>query len=140
MAGTQQIEDVIASIALFADLSHPELESVAHTLDEEWFSPGQRILRQGFTGSSFYVIVEGEAVVRIDGTDRAKLSRGDFFGEVSLLLGEPPSADVVAISPLRCIVLPGPMLDDFLMTYPQVMFRLLQHVAHRLRAAIQWRS
>ena len=65
------------------------------------FPTGERILRQGLTGSGFYVILDGAADVRIDGEKRATLARGDFFGEVSILLGEPPTADVVATS-TRC--------------------------------------
>ncbi|MCL6554327.1 MAG: cyclic nucleotide-binding domain-containing protein, partial [Firmicutes bacterium] len=103
--GPQQVDDVadiLAGLTLFGDLTRPQLQAVAHTLEEEWFTEGQRILRQGFAGSNFYVILEGEAAVRIDGETRATLGRGDFFGEVSVLLGEAPTADVVALRPLRC--------------------------------------
>ena len=132
--------NILAGLALFADLSRPQLEAVTHTFEEEWFTEGQRILRQGFTGSNFYVILEGEAAVRIDGETRATLSRGDFFGEVSVLLGEPPTADVVALRPLRCIALAGPEVEIFLVTYPRVMYRMLQAQARRLRAANLWRG
>jgi CRP/FNR family cyclic AMP-dependent transcriptional regulator len=134
----QEIVDVLAGLALFADLTRPELEAAAHTLEEDMFAQGQRILRQGFTGSNFYVIVDGEAAVTIDGTTRTKLARGDFFGEVSILLGEPPTADIVALSPLRCMTLPGPEAKDFLLAYPKVMFRVLQAEARRLRTTLQW--
>src|SRR5918996_707629 len=67
----------LASFSLFADLSQPELEGISHTFDEEWYSEGQRILRRGFAGSGFHLILEGEAAVRIDGDDRARLARGD---------------------------------------------------------------
>lgn len=135
-----EVVDILAGLALFADLSRPAVESVAHTMEEEWFGEGQRILRQGFTGTGFYVILEGEAAVRIDGEDRARLAKGDFFGEISVLLGEPPTADVVALMPLRCLVLPGPQVAEFLQTYPPVMFRMLQAETRRLRTALQWRS
>src|SRR3972149_6700648 len=102
MAQRDEIVDAMAGLALFADLSRPELEAAAHTFEEEWFTEGQRILRQGFTGTNFYIILDGEAEVRTDGASRAKLGRGDFFGEVSILLGEPPTADVVAVGALRC--------------------------------------
>ena len=140
MPEADEITNVLSGLSLFADLSRPELEEVAHTFEEEWFSPGQRILRQGFTGAGFYVILDGEAMVKIDGDERARLSRGDFFGEMSLLLGESPAADVVASGPLRCVVLAGPVLNDFLQSHPTVMFRMLQAVARRLRASNQWRS
>jgi CRP-like cAMP-binding protein len=136
----RDIVDTLASLTLFGDLSRPQLEAVAHTFDEEWFSEGQRILRQGFTGTGFYVILEGEASVRIDGVDRATLGKGDFFGDISILLGEPPVADVVALRPLRCLVLGGPDTEPFLNAYPRVMYRMLQAVARRLRNANQWRS
>src|SRR5206468_7013273 len=102
MATYDEIVDQLAGLTLFADLSRPQLEEVAHAFEEMWFSDGQRILRQGFTGSNLYVILEGEAVVRIDGADRTRLGKGDFFGEVSILLGEPPTADIVASGRLLC--------------------------------------
>jgi signal-transduction protein with cAMP-binding, CBS, and nucleotidyltransferase domain len=58
--------DVLASFALFADLTTPELESVVQTFDEAWFKEGERILRQGLSGSGFYVILDGTASIRVD--------------------------------------------------------------------------
>ncbi len=130
----------LGAVTLFSDLPRPQLEEIAHTFEEELFPEGQRILRQGFSGNNFYVIVEGEAAVRVDGSDLATLGKGDFFGEVSVLLGEAPTADVVALRPLRCLVLPGPEVEAFLVDHPRVMFRMLQASARRLRATIEWRS
>lgn len=135
-----ELADVLAGFTLFGDLSRPQLEAITHTFDEEWFGEGQRILRQGFSGTGFYVILDGDAAVRIDGEDRAKLSRGDFFGELSILLNEPPSADVVALSPLRCLVLPRTELQDWLVSLPWVTLRLLQAELRRLSIANRWRS
>lgn len=132
--------DTIAGFTLFADLSPPELEAAAHTFDEEWFAEGQRILRQGFSGSGFYVVLEGDAAVRIDGKEVSKLARGDFFGEISVLLDEPPSGDVVALTPLRCLVLARADLGEWLLSMPPVMLRILQAELRRLRAANTWRS
>ncbi len=140
MAGRDEIVDTIAGFALFADLSTPQLEAVAHTFEERWFPAGERILRQGLTGSGFYVILDGSCSIRVDGEERATLARGEFFGEVSILLGEPPVADVVATSALRCLVLPGPAVEAFLVGHPRVMYRMLQASARRLRNANRWRS
>jgi CRP-like cAMP-binding protein len=140
MATQDEIADAIAGMALFADLTTPQLEGVAHRFEERFFPEGERILRQGLTGSGFYVILDGEASVLVDGNPRATLARGDFFGEVSILLGEPPVADVVATRPLRCIVVGGPDVEAFLLAHPRVMFRMLQAQARRLRNANRWRS
>jgi CRP-like cAMP-binding protein len=86
------------------------------------------------------VILDGEAQVVVDGQPRASLARGDFFGEVSILLGEPPVADVIATRPLRCIVIGGPDVEAFFVGHPRVMFRMLQAQARRLRNANRWRS
>jgi CRP-like cAMP-binding protein len=140
MASTDEIVDQIAGFALFADLTTPQLQRVAHTFEEQWYAEGERVLRQGLSGSAFHVILDGDADVIIDGNQRATLGKGDFFGEVSILLGEPPVADVVATRPLRCLVLAGPAVQEFLTDNPSVMFRMLQAQARRLRNANRWRS
>jgi CRP-like cAMP-binding protein len=137
-AGATTLAETLARLALFADLGRPQLESVAHLFDEEVFAEGQRVIRQGLEGSGFYLVVEGDARVVIDGVERARLGRGDFFGEISLLIHEPPTADVVATSVLRCLVVPGPELEGFLLEHPTVMLRMLQAEAQRLRTAHVW--
>lgn len=140
MASREDLVDTIAGFAVFADLTSPQLEGIVHTFEEMAFAEGERVLRQGLTGSGFHVILDGEAAVVVDGAERARLGRGDFFGEISILLGEPPIADVVALRPLRCLVLGGPRVEPFLVNHPRVMFRMLQAQARRLRAANRWRS
>lgn len=140
MASREDLIDSIAGFTLFADLTDPQLAGIVHTFEEAMFAEGERILRQGLTGSGFHVILDGEAAVVIDGTERARLARGDFFGEVSVILGEAPIADVVALRPLRCLVLAGPRVEKFLVDHPRVMWRMLQTQARRLRAANRWRS
>ena len=104
-------------------------------MSEESFPTGQRILRQGFSGAGFYVILDGEVVVRVDGEDVARLGKGDFFGEISLLLGDAPIADVVTVSTVQALQLAGPEMREFLLAYPQVMYRMLQSVSRRLDRA-----
>jgi CRP-like cAMP-binding protein len=140
MATRDEIADALAGMTLFADLATPQLMGVASRFEESFFPEGARVLRQGLTGSAFYVIMDGEAAVVVDGEQRATLGRGEFFGEVSILLGEPPSADVVAIHPLRCIVLPGSAIESFMVEHPRVMFRMLQAQARRLRNANRARN
>ncbi len=140
MAGREEIVATMAQFSLFADLTPPQLESVVGQLDEALFARDTRILRQGLTGSGLYFILEGSCRVDVDGTERARLGPGEFFGEVSILLGSPPTADVVAIADTRCLVLSAPTAEAFLTTYPRLMFRMLQVQARRLRAANSWRN
>lgn len=140
MEASSPIMESLAQLALFADLSRPQVEALAHSFEEEVFSEGQRVLRQGLSGSAFYLIVEGQASVLVDGSERARLARGDFFGEISVLTGESPSADVVATTLLRCLVVPGPEVEDFLVGRPRVMLRMLKAEARRLRSATEWQA
>jgi CRP-like cAMP-binding protein len=130
--------ETLAQLTLFADLSGPQLEEIAHTIGEEVFGEGQRVLRQGISGGHFCVILDGEARVLIDGEERARLGRGEFFGEVAALTGDVPTADVVAATLLRCATVPAVELESFLLEHPRVMFRMLQAEARRLRAANEW--
>ena len=137
-ASTAGYVEALARLSLFADLTHPQLEAVAHSFGEEVFAEGQRVIRQDVTGGGFYVILDGEARVLIDGQERARLTRGDFFGELSILTEEAPAADVIATSILRCLIIPDNELKTFLLKQPSVMYRMLQVEARRLRAANVW--
>ena len=139
-SGTENFVETLAQLTLFADLTLPQLEALAHTFGDEVFAEGQRVIRQGMAGSGFYVILNGDAKVVIDGEPRAQLQRGDFFGEISILTDEPPTADVIATSMLRCLVIPNNELKLFMLRQPTVMYRMLQAEARRLRAANVWQG
>jgi CRP-like cAMP-binding protein len=135
-----EVADIMAGFALFADLATPELENLVDTFDEQMFSEGEKVVRQGLAGPGFYVILDGTASIRVDGVDRATLRPGDFFGEISCLLGELPVADIVALRPLRCLVLPAAALEPFLLAHPRVLYRLLQGEARKVRTTTKWQS
>jgi CRP/FNR family cyclic AMP-dependent transcriptional regulator len=130
----------LARLALFADLDRPQLERIAHTYEEEVFPAGQRVLRKGFSGSGLYVVLDGEAEISRDGAELARLGRGEFFGEVSALLGGKPTADVVAATALRCLVVPGPQVEDFLLAHPPVALAMLKAEALRLSNVLEWKG
>ena len=136
----EELADTIAGFALFADLSTPQREHVVDVFGEQWFADGEKILRQGLSGAGLYIILDGSAAIRIDGVDRATLRAGDYFGEISCLLGEAPTADIVAIGPLRCLVLAVSQVESFLKANPTVMYRLLQGEARKVRTTTKWLS
>jgi CRP/FNR family transcriptional regulator, cyclic AMP receptor protein len=123
----------LGRLGVFADLSEPELRELAAELDEQSFPEGERVLRQGDQGSGLFIIVDGEVGVVIDDEERATLATGSFFGEVSVLLGEPVTADIVVRRSLHCLVIPPARAESFLLANPTVMYRMLQIEARRLR-------
>jgi CRP-like cAMP-binding protein len=134
---TAELVRSLAGLALFADLDEPDLEAIADPELERRFAEGERVLRRGLSGGAFYVILDGEAAVEIEGLEPRPLRRGDFFGEVSTLLHCRPMADVVARTPLHCLEIPGPKLEEFLVNYPRVMYRMLQTVTRRLQDLLE---
>ncbi len=139
-AGDTQLLDRMADLSIFSGLSRAQIQQVAHTFDEQWFGAGERILRQGLGGASLHVILEGEATVVIDGREIATLRPGDFFGEVSVLLEEPPTADVVSTTALRCLVLGSREVEALLLQIPEITLHMLRAECRRLRSVTGWRA
>lgn len=150
--GLPQADIDLAGLTLFSGLTAAELDAITQEFDEEHAQPGKRLSRQGFEGSGFYVVISGEADWLIAGqhVDRSAttfglppkpvtLRRGDWFGELSVLFGEPAISDVHALTPMHLLVLPGHELEGFLFRYPKVMFQLLKGEARRLRDPERWK-
>jgi CRP-like cAMP-binding protein len=130
--------ETLSRVALFADLGGPQLEELAHTLDEERFPNGSRVVHQGLPSGGLYVILDGAAAVVRDGAERTVLRPGDFFGEASILTGDPAIADVVAQGDLHCAVADSGELYALLRRFPSIAIRMLEVGARRLRAATEW--
>jgi CRP-like cAMP-binding protein len=134
--GTDLVES-LSRLSLFADLSRPQLQAIAHEYGDEMFADGQRVLRRGLSGSALYVVLEGEALIRRGDKELNRIGPGEVIGEISALLGEPPTADVVAAGLLRCLVIPAPEVDSFLRERPEVMLRMLKAEARRLQGMVE---
>ena len=132
MAVVEELVETLRRFNLFADLDHTDRERS--------FAAGERIMRRGMSGTGFYLVLEGEAIVKIGDKELNRLRQGEFFGEISTLLGEPLTADVIAGTPLRVLEIPGPKLEAFLLDYPSVMLRMLKTEARRLLEVLAWRS
>lgn len=91
---------VVARLDLFEGLEKQERELLARGMRRLTFTRGERIIKQGAGGDTLYFIHDGEVAVRleVDGVERevAVLKKGQFFGEMSLLTGEPRAASCVA--------------------------------------------
>ena len=137
---TTDLAESLARFNLFADLDRTQLEAIADPDGERTFAAGERIMRRGMSGTGFYVILDGEAIVKVGDDELNRLRPGEFFGEISTLLGEPLTADVIAQTPMRVLEIPGPRLEAFLLRYPRVMYRILLTEARRLQETLAWRS
>lgn len=110
----------LASVPLFASLSESELSEVADWFEVRDVSAGVRLVGEGATGSSFFVVSRGEAMVAAAGESVASLGPGDFFGEMALLGTGRRTATVTTTSPARVLVLFGSNFRRFRESYPGI--------------------
>ncbi len=108
------------------------------SLIEKTFSNGEVIIKEGDTGTSFFQIIEGSALVYggFGKNDQVKLSSidtGEFFGEMSTLEGYPRSATIVAKGAVRVVEIPGEDMDAFFEDDPRRIAELTKHLLQRLQ-------
>jgi CRP-like cAMP-binding protein len=129
----------VARLSLFQDLDYSQIETVLPMVEEVLYHEGQWVVRRGEVDVGLNIIVDGEVSVVLEGDELASLSKGSFFGEISALLGEPTVADIIARTPLQCLFIKPAEVEDFLTANPQVMYRMLQAEARRLRTTDELR-
>lgn len=100
----------LASVPLFESLSPAELAELAGWFEVRDVAVGVRLVGEGATGYSFFVIGDGRVAVTARGTELATLGPGDFFGEAALLQAGRRTATVTTTAPSRIFVLFG---NDF---------------------------
>ena len=128
----------LREIALFSEMDEQEVSEIRALMDELKYKAGQTILREGDTGSLFYILTEGEVQVSIrdaGGKDITlqELGPGGFFGELSMLTQEPRSARVVAISNVTLLGLERDEFFDFLKKRPSAAIDVLIELGGRLK-------
>jgi small-conductance mechanosensitive channel/CRP-like cAMP-binding protein len=91
-------ERLLGGVDLFASLAEDQRRELAAMTRDKVFGDGEAIVRQGQPGHSMFVVGSGRAVVTLDsqGHEVAVIEPGGYFGEMSLLTGEPRTATVVA--------------------------------------------
>ena len=124
---------LLKETGLFSSCTDKELESVMVTAKERSFEAGEVIIREGDPGLGFYLLLEGTAEVRKGGTSVAQLNAGDYFGEMALLLEDTPrTADVVAMSDAKCLVITQWDLRALISTHPDIGMKIMNELAVRL--------
>ncbi len=125
--------DLLSAARLFEGVDAAGMERIAADAVEVDFPPDHVIARQGDIGTGFFVIVSGGARVVRDGELLARLGPGDFFGELSVLDGQPRLAQVLADGPTTCLALATWDFEAVLLEEPRVTLAILRGVARRLR-------
>jgi cyclic nucleotide-binding protein len=122
---------------LFKDFSVDEMVAVIQGLNLITFEAGDIILTEGDPGDSLYMLTSGtvKAVKRNAAGKQvavSEMTEGAFFGEISILTGQPRTATVVATSHCELLELDRATLDSIVATHPHVRQVLEQFSKERL--------
>ena len=123
----------LSQVPLFAHLSKREREFIAKEGDEVAVPAGKTLTRQDRAGDTFYVLLEGEAEVKVDGKRRRVLKPGDFFGEISMLDRGLATATVTTLAAARLFVMSHAQFRDAIKGSDQLMLKVLKAMGERLR-------
>ncbi|MEZ6016555.1 MAG: mechanosensitive ion channel family protein [Planctomycetota bacterium] len=130
------VREALSRVPVFIPLDPNELESLSDEAIREEYGRGERVVNQGDKGASFFLIQEGAAIVSVkdaDGQERevARLARGEFFGEMSALTGEPRSATITAGEDLVVLVVHKGAFQRMLAARPSLAQEMAEIVEAR---------
>ena len=130
-------EDLLAGTDLFGLLSAEDRRALASASPLRLFGGGEAIVRQGDAGHSAFVVCEGRVRVSLDPGDveLAVLERGAYFGEMSLLTGDPRTAWVRALGDCTVVEITSDAFRAFVLNQPALVERIGGVIAQR-RAGI----
>lgn len=114
-----------------------QVQSIADAGDLEEFQPDENVVEEGSLGDALYLILTGSVAVVKNGHELARLTPGEFFGEMSLVEPSPRSASVVAVEPSFMFRLPYFALQNVLEADPvafnTVLVSIVRVLSDRLR-------
>ncbi len=134
----ERITSYLPTVDFLAMLDRKQIEVLAGGARWERYLPGERVVRQGDPGEVLYIIVAGKADVRLEQgglvSTVTTLEPGKFFGEMSLLTGEPRSATVLAATDLSVIAVGKQALLEVIQEDRRLIERIGEVVARRQSA------
>jgi CRP-like cAMP-binding protein len=124
----------LSAIPLFSSLSDADLLELTNWFDVQTASEGVRLTGEGAAGYSFFILIQGSAVVTSEGADRAALGPGDFFGEIAILGNGRRTATVTTTSPTRLLVMFGTEFRELQQAQPEIAARIEEAMQQRIAA------
>lgn len=132
---------LLKGVDLFSRLDDHQIEMIAEVTNRRKYSREENIIHESDDSShTFFLIASGEVKVYLSGVDGretilALLNPGDFFGEMSLIDGEPRSASVKATTSSELIVIQRNDFIEKMRQFPDLAMSFLEEMSHRLRKA-----
>jgi CRP-like cAMP-binding protein len=129
------LRESLAEVDLFRGMSAVTINELIHRGTKLKVAPGRVLVEQGSTDAGLQLILEGSAIVSVNGVERGTLAAGQYFGEISLLDGAPRSATVVAgPEGAQTFALSSIAFSDLLDAHPDIARSLLKILTARIRS------
>jgi small-conductance mechanosensitive channel/CRP-like cAMP-binding protein len=125
------VDEMLRRVDLFKVLQEEERVRLRQEMVPKRFAKGEHVLEQGESGNTLYLVGSGSLSVRAGGVEVSRLTRGSYFGEMSLLTGEPRAATVVALTDVVLLELGRPVFARLFEAHPELAPKLSGMLAHR---------
>ena len=128
----------LKKIEIFADLSVNELAAVASVTEEAAFDEMEMVFREGETGDTLFLVLEGEvAVIKDCNVDREieldTIGPGDYFVDMALFGDDRRSATIRVKKDARFLTLNKQELQEIVREYPQIALHVCRVLSVRIR-------
>jgi CRP-like cAMP-binding protein len=126
----------LRKVPLFAELPPQDLQPIAAIAEEQAFTDGDAIVRQGDPGDAMHIIVDGDVSVVVDDERGAKTvarrSSGDVVGEMALITNEPRIATLIAHDRVRVLSIGRAQFEAILRERPETALAVMRQLCSRL--------
>jgi CRP-like cAMP-binding protein len=126
----------LSNVNLFDHLSDVDKQRLAAGLRYAPFARGEVMTRQGAVAHWLYMILTGGVSVRVAGEhgverEVSRLAAPGFFGEMSLMTGEPRAATVIALTDVECYRLDAATFQEIIREHPELAEKVAEVLAQR---------
>ena len=125
----------LSTLEIFAGLTGKQLQFVASNLDEATVHSGEVMIREGRYNDTFWIVLEGDVELTVDGRARELVRRGGIVGLPSMFTGHEANANVVALTDVRALVASHAQFNS-LIGDPEIEIRFKAAMFDRLRDEI----
>jgi len=138
----REVFAVLRPLPLFSPLSDAQIEQLVRGAALQQYTTGEALVQQGEAGDSLFVVRSGKVRVDLRSengqiTTVAELGSGEFFGEMSLLTGEPRTASVVAETETEVVEVDKPDLAAVIESDASILEALTLALETRMRAGAE---
>lgn len=129
----------LKNVPYFSEVADSVLAELAAQATIKTYPKNSTIIREGEEGGALFIILSGKVQAYLSSASGRMVilstqSAGSFFGELSLLYGEPRSASITALEPTICSLIPRPALKAWLRNHPDAAFSVIRSLTRRIRS------